>query len=233
MSLEIGSIKKNEMLSLADESFCYGLSGLTSLMINNQEKFDKAQACCSTVPEILTMAIEAKDHYTHKHSVRVTSLAVALAECVGFQGQELEDLKMASLLHDVGKIGIPSEILLKRDKLTDEDRKVLRLHPTMSAEIIEYFQCVPDDIIKTVRHHHERIDGEGYPGKLKGADIPLASRILAIADSWDAMTADRPYRRALTKSEAGRELRDGKGIQFDEMLVDLFLVMISSSLSVH
>lgn len=233
MSPETESIKNNETLSLEDESFCYGLSGLASLIINNQEKFDKAQACCSTVPEILTLAIEAKDHYTHKHSVRVTSLAVALAECVGFQGEELENLRMASLLHDAGKIGIPTAILLKRDKLTHEERKILRMHPTMSAEIIEYFQCLPDDIIKTVRHHHERIDGEGYPGKLKGADIPLASRILTIADAWDAMTADRPYRRALTKSEAGRELRDGKGTQFDEMLVDLFLVMISSSLSVH
>ena len=178
------------------------------------------------------LAIDAKDHYTYKHSKRVASLSVALAECVGFQSQELEDLRLAALLHDVGKIGVPSELLLKH-KIDERERGILEKHATMSSEIIDYFQCASEEIAQVVRHHHERIDGSGYPDQLKSANIPLASRILAIADAWDAMTANRPYRAASSKPEAARQLRAGKHAQFDDMLVDLFLVMMSSSLMVN
>ncbi len=182
--------------------------------------------------EILVLAIDAKDHYTYKHSKRVASLSVALAECAGFNGQELEELRLAALLHDVGKIGIPTELLLKHE-IDQHERDILEKHANMSSEIIDYFQCASVEIAQVVRHHHERIDGNGYPDQLKGPDIPLTSRILAIADSWDAMTANRPYHAACSKQEAARELRAEKNAQFDDMLVDLFLVMMSSSLMVN
>ncbi len=227
-----GQAQSGTKLDSPESGFCHGLSGLTALLVNNREFFEETRLASLSVHEILVVAIDAKDHYTFKHSRRVASLSNALAECAGFQSQELEDLQLAALLHDVGKIGIPTELLLK-DKINERERGVLEKHATMSSEIIDYFQCASVEIAQVVRHHHERIDGNGYPDQLKGPDIPLASRILAIADSWDAMTANRPYRAACSKQEAARELRAEKNAQFDDMLVDLFLVMMSSSLMVN
>jgi cyclic di-GMP phosphodiesterase len=149
----------------------------------------------------LAAALEAKDFYTRGHSERVAGLAVELARLLGLPERELEALRRGGLIHDIGKIGVKESILLKPGRLTDEEMAHIRTHAARGYEI-----CAPlkslEPCLPIIRSHHERIDGEGYPDGLKGEEIPLSARILAVADSYDAMTTDRPYRRGMTPAEA-------------------------------
>jgi response regulator RpfG family c-di-GMP phosphodiesterase len=172
----------------------------------------------------LIRTLEAKDFYTRDHSKRVTRYSVAIAEELGMTGQELEDLRRASVLHDLGKIGVKEAILNKPGKLTEEEFAEIVLHPEKAVEILE-----PIDFYKplfpAIRHHHERFDGGkgGYPARLAGSNIPFASRILAIADTFDAMTSTRAYRKALPVADAIAEIRRCSGTQFDPDIVPVFL----------
>ncbi|MCT4597590.1 MAG: HD-GYP domain-containing protein [Vallitalea sp.] len=170
----------------------------------------------------LNDALEVKDSYTGGHASRVQEYAVKLAETKGMKKQQVELIRTAALLHDIGKIGIPDYILNKEGKLTQKEFEIIKEHPVMGARILSNVDSLKD-ISNIIRHHHEKYDGTGYPDALRGDEIPLESSILAIADSFDAMTTDRPYKRAMLVREALEELELNKGTQFNPILVDEFI----------
>lgn len=171
--------------------------------------------------------IEAKDFYTGEHCEHMVSLVVAIGKKLNLTAKELENLKHAAMLHDLGKIGIPDEILLKKGKLTDAEYDVIRKHPQIGAEIIRHIHFLKD-VAPLVLYHHERYDGFGYCSGLKGKEIPLGARIIAIADVYQALTSDRPYRKAYPVDEALRILKEGSGTQFDPEIVEVFLEIIKT-----
>jgi putative two-component system response regulator len=173
----------------------------------------------------LAHAIEARDPYTHHHSERTSTYAVALAEAYGWPKEEYENIRIAGLLHDVGKIGIPDLLLGKVGKLSDEEFNAIKVHPVVGERIcmsIAHFQHA----LPFIRNHHERIDGHGYPDGLQGEAIPGPARIIAIADSYDALTSTRPYRVGLSPLEATQVLTRHAGVQWDRNMVDIFVNMV-------
>ncbi len=170
----------------------------------------------------LVFALEAKDKYTEGHSKRVTFYACEIAKKMKLPALMIHKIHLAGLLHDIGKIGVRESILNKPGKLTDEEYKHIYDHPVVGAKILT--PVLKDkDILNFIRHHHERFDGTGRPDGLKGDEIPLGARILAVADTFDAMTSDRPYRKALTVDFAIKELKRCSGSQFDPTVVIYFL----------
>ncbi len=176
----------------------------------------------------LAATVDAKDHYTRSHSKKVNEYAVALAEALNLEPQEISRLETCALLHDIGKIGISKEILNKPGKLTAEEWEAIKVHPQLGATIVSQARqlapCIPG-----ILHHHERYDGSGYPKGLKGEDIPLEARILAIADAFAAMASDRLYSGALPYEEALEEIKHGAGKQFDPNLVEVFLSIVKTT----
>ena len=170
----------------------------------------------------LLNTLKCKDDYTYGHSLRVAFLCVSAGKQLGLNEDELYELEISALFHDLGKIGVPDAILKKPSRLTDEEFLEMKLHPTKSAEILEEFPIFEKMAI-SVRHHHERFDGRGYPAGLKAEEIPLFSRIILIADTFDAMTSTRPYRKGLPFDVAFSELREFSGSQFDPFLVEQFI----------
>lgn len=165
--------------------------------------------------------IEAKDPYTKGHCNRVQIYSEMIASELYMDEDDLFELKIACLLHDIGKIGVSESILSKPSKLTDEEFRQMQLHPVIGGEIVK--DLYGFNIAPTIKHHHERYDGRGYPDKLAGDDIPIGARIIAVADTFDAMTSDRPYRKGLSKDIAVNELNIFKNKQFDPKMVDAFL----------
>jgi diguanylate cyclase (GGDEF)-like protein/putative nucleotidyltransferase with HDIG domain len=177
----------------------------------------------------IASAVEAKDPYTYGHSKKVNIYAVALAEKIGLSPDEVSVLSAAALLHDIGKVGIPDRVLNKKGKLTKEDWEAIKAHPKLGANIIGNIPKLTA-AVNSILYHHERWDGSGYPEGLKGPEIPIEARILAIADSFEAMTSARPYRPALSLEEVITELRQGAGLQFDPELVQAFIDIIEAGL---
>lgn len=170
----------------------------------------------------LTTALEAKDPYTHGHSTRVEHLATKTAHRLDLPDDEVETLKLAASLHDVGKIRVPSRVLRKPGRLTDDERALVQEHSVVGAWMVS--RGVQNaTVVEAIRHHHERWDGRGYPDGLEGSTIPMFARIIAVVDAYDAMTSTRPYRPSLDRSEALQELRVEAGNQFDPIVVDAFL----------
>lgn len=170
----------------------------------------------------IAFALDAKDTYTHGHSLRVTLYALALAKTLNLPNSLLEEIETASLLHDIGKIAIPEKILLKPGKLTDEEFEIIKTHPELGEKLVHSIEKLKL-ISNWLKSHHERYDGKGYPEGLIGEEIPISSRIIALADTYDAMTSDRAYRGALSHEVAMDEIKKCSGTQFDPMLADLFL----------
>jgi len=171
--------------------------------------------------DAMIKALEAKDFYTRGHSQRVTLYSMAIAAELGMEGQALEDLHRASVLHDLGKIGVREAVLNKPGRLTEEEFAEIVRHPETAVRILEpipFFR----PLLPAILHHHERFDGKGYPSRLAGRDIPLASRIMTIADTFDAMTSTRAYRKALPVADAIAEIRRCSGTQFDPDIVPAF-----------
>lgn len=177
----------------------------------------------------LASAIDAKDEYTKGHSSSVSRYAEALARTMNLPEKDVERIKLGALLHDIGKIGIPENVLKKPSKLTDEEWEIMKQHPTIGAEKVLLPNESLHDLIPIVKYHHEHWDGSGYPEKLKGEDIPLAARIVSVADAYHALISDRPYRKGMSNEKACEILRVGAGIQWDKNLVREF-VNISESL---
>lgn len=173
----------------------------------------------------LTAAIDAKDSYTFEHSIHVSEYAVELAKRLGLSNAEVRIAKEAGLLHDIGKIGIPENILQKKGKLTDEEYSIMKTHVTNSIEVIHYLPNM-NYVIPAVISHHERFDGKGYPKGIKEDKIPLLGRVLAICDAFEAIISKRPYKEAMSVEYAVAELENNKGTQFDPEVADTFIALI-------
>jgi HD-GYP domain-containing protein (c-di-GMP phosphodiesterase class II) len=166
----------------------------------------------------LSNAVEARDAYTGKHAERVTAYGIALAQATGLDTDQLPDLEFGFLLHDVGKVGVPDAILFKPGALDEAEFALIAQHPVIGSEILRDVEFLGEGKL-VVRHHHERWDGDGYPDRLAGETIPLAARVFAVADAFDALTSDRPYRRGTRFSRARDEIRSHSGSQFDPQVV--------------
>jgi putative nucleotidyltransferase with HDIG domain len=187
-----------------------------------EEQAQKIRASFFNAVTALAYALEAKDVYTSGHSQRVTEISVAIAKELGLPKESIEKIRLAGLVHDIGKIGVRESVLNKPGSLSEEEYEHVRLHSQTGEHILK--PLVGDkEILKAVRHHHERYDGAGYPDGLKGERIPLLARIIAVADTFDAMTSERPYRKALTKEAACAEVERCRGTQFDPEAADAFL----------
>jgi HD-GYP domain-containing protein (c-di-GMP phosphodiesterase class II) len=173
----------------------------------------------------LARVVEAKDANTRGHLDRTTAYGVALAGRIDGDLAERPELAHGFFLHDIGKVGIPEQILCKSGPLNDDEWSVMRRHPTIGAQIVTPIRFLSGSV-EVIQHHHERVDGRGYPDGLKGEEIPLAARIFSIADTFDAMTSDRPYRDALAVDRALEEIRAGAGTQFDPDVVEEFLILM-------
>lgn len=170
-------------------------------------------------------AIDSKDHYTYDHSINVVKYAVAIAHQMKLTNDEVQDIKHACQLHDLGKIGVPDYILAKHGPLSKEEWEKVKIHTLKGAEILSPLKFL-DEIIKLIMSHHERYNGSGYPKGLKGEKIPLGARIMLVADAFDAMTSDRPYRKKLGIENAIKELKINSGTQFDPEVVNAFLEVL-------
>jgi hypothetical protein len=178
----------------------------------------------STVKALMSI-VEAKDAYTRGHTERVADYAAALGAKMQLGKNELRDLTFAAVLHDIGKLVIFENVLTKPGDLDDEEWEILKSHPAIGASIIENMEFL-SGTVPLIKHHHERFDGGGYPDGLKGEDIPLGARIIAVADSYDAMTTDRPYREALSKDIALNTMITKAGTQFDARAVECFVDLV-------
>jgi putative nucleotidyltransferase with HDIG domain len=171
--------------------------------------------------ESLNATVDAKDPYTAGHSARVQGIALAVAEELGLAPESLDAIRFGGLFHDIGKIAVPDSILTKPGKLDEDEYAAIKRHPADGAEIVSHFSRL-HDAVPIIRHHHERWDGDGYPDRLAGSAIPAEACIVGLADAWDAMTSDRPYRQALSVDEAAEEVRRCRAKQFSPAVVDAF-----------
>lgn len=198
-----------------------------SIAIENAIYYEQAKTGYLNTIKTLANIIDAKDNYTYGHSERVTKNCLLLADKFGLSEHDKEVLKYASLLHDVGKIGIDVGLLRKPSKLTEREWKAMAMHPVLGSGIVKQVGFL-NELSPIILHHHERWDGKGYPDKLKGSDIPISARILSITDAYEAMVSDRPYRKALSLKAAKKELLNSSGSQFDPKMVKQFMAIIEN-----
>ena len=198
---------------------------IRKLIKDLEEKLKREQELTEKIVKSLVRGIEIRDSYTKGHSERVAFFAKRIAEEMGLKEEEVKAIYTAGLLHDIGKIGIPDSILLKPGKLSDEEYEIIKLHPELSYELLKHIDVL-EDSLPGIRHHHERWDGSGYPDGLKGKEIPLQARILAVADSFDAMTSDRIYRKGIPKTEAVKEIKELSGKYYDPEVVENALYIL-------
>ena len=191
-----------------------------SLLMDNRQHVEEIGALHLRTIEALALAIEAKDFTTHDHLQRVRVYALEIGRELGLSDPELEGLRAAALLHDIGKLAVPEHIISKPGKLTPEEFEKMKIHPVVGAEILERVQF-PYPVVPIVRAHHEKWDGTGYPDGLKGEEIPLGARILAAADCLDALASDRQYRRALPLHKAMAIVASEAGSCFDPRVVEV------------
>ena len=177
--------------------------------------------------QTLRYTVEAKDSYTRGHSDRVSEYSVLIGEKLGLPAEQIKTLRIGGLFHDIGKIGIPDSILLKPAKLTDEEYSQIKNHPSIGAHILGS-AAIFQDIIPIVKHHHERYDGNGYPSKLKGEEIPYLARIAAVADTFDAMTSRRSYRGPIDVEHVKEEIKRCEGTQFDPQIAEVFIEILNN-----
>jgi HD-GYP domain-containing protein (c-di-GMP phosphodiesterase class II) len=174
----------------------------------------------------LVQAVETKDRYTRGHSERVALAAVMVARVIGMREDRINALRYAGILHDVGKLGVPTKLLQKTGGLTEAEFAAIKLHPVRGLEMLSDIEFL-DEAFKGILHHHERLDGQGYPMGLRGAQIPEFARVIAVADAFDSMTSTRSYRHARSVADAIRELERCKGTQFDPRMVDALVLALS------
>ena len=228
------SADSRELIHNVEQAVYFGkLDGKGHLIVyrkgleNRSQNPDIRTAYERVAPTIyaLTAAIDAKDNFTFIHSMNVSKYAVMLAEALPMSDNDIEVVRIAGMLHDIGKISIPEHILKKTSGLTPEEYTIMKTHVENSIKMIRYLPNM-DYVIPAVVAHHERYDGTGYPRGLKGTEIPLMGRILTIADCFDAMTARRPYKQERSIDYAAGELKKNSGTQFDPELVPVFLSLI-------
>lgn len=233
--LMLGAKKDGSRFSARELDFFVALASNMSMAIRNAHLFkelkselDKKHQLFMRTTIALVAAIEAKDNYTHGHTTRVTNLSIEIARKLSQKNKKsvdnkfIEDLHIASLLHDIGKIGVPEQILNKRTSLTVGERNKIKEHPMIGVTILKPIKEL-EHSLAGVKYHHERPDGRGYPDGLIGDQIPLIASIISVADSFDAMTSNRPYRDALYKNEAIKEIKKFNNLQFNPRVTEAFL----------
>ena len=221
---------KFDQLLLLIESGIKSIAQMNEIKkINDQlsETNEKLEEAYLSTIQTLRYTVEAKDTYTRGHSDRVSEYSVLLGKYLNLSDKELKDLQIGGLFHDIGKLGVPDAILKKQSKLTDDEYSEIKNHPSIGAHILSS-ATIFQDIIPIVKHHHEKYDGTGYPGQLKGEDIPYLARIAAIADTFDAMTSKRSYRDSLPIDVVISEFERCKGTQFDPNLANVFLDILKN-----
>ncbi|WP_064092187.1 HD-GYP domain-containing protein [Rossellomorea aquimaris] len=213
------------------DEFAHLFSGFNHMVEAINLRDQKNQQLLDQFFAVIAGTLDARDPYTAGHSKRVAEYSVYIAEECNWSSKEIDLLKKSALLHDIGKIGIRDDVLLKDGKLTDEEFEQIKRHPVIGEEIVKGVQLTEDllPILPGIKHHHERIDGRGYPDKLIGDDIPIFGRLIAVADAFDAMTSDRPYRRGMPFEKAFSILNEGKGTQWDSVFVEAFLKRMNTS----
>ncbi len=216
----------NPEFTARDRKLLEGLSAMGASALLNCHLHKSVNMQMMSTIHALASAVDAKDKYTHDHAGRVASLCVATARELGIKEQpKLREIELSGLLHDIGKIGIPDAILSKPKQLTADEYKTIQTHTVIGAKIVQHVPGL-ENVAKAIRHHHERFDGLGYPDNLVGDVIPLASAIISVADTYDALTSDRPYRKAGNIDDAVAELNSCRGTQFDPKVVDAFIAAI-------
>jgi HD-GYP domain-containing protein (c-di-GMP phosphodiesterase class II) len=210
-----------------DRELLASLAHQVAPAIENAQMYEMMRDTFHGVSMALAEALEKRDYYTGGHTNRVSSYCMAIAGQLGLEEKEMETLWLSSILHDVGKIGVLDNVLQKPGRLDDNEFAIMSMHSQYGSEILSHIKSLRN-IVPGVRGHHEQFNGSGYPDKLKAEEIPLIARIISVADAFDAMTSDRPYRRALSRKEAFAELQGNKGRQFDPEIVDAFVAVYST-----
>jgi diguanylate cyclase (GGDEF)-like protein len=226
-------IKPNELVACADWNMYRAKAnkeGIARTSALDQHKKSLRTEDSFQILDAMVIAVDNKDRYTRKHSEDVTEYAIWIAEELGHSEEAIKTLRLAGLLHDVGKIGVPDDILRKPGKLTAEEYEIMQRHPALGGMIASAIPGM-SQIVDGVRSHHERWDGKGYPDQFAGEDIPLLGRILAVADAFSAMTTDRPYRKGMAWEDALEEIRKNVGTQFDPTIARAFLKVAESRLA--
>jgi GAF domain-containing protein len=204
-----------------------GIADQAKLAIDNAMSFENLERTFVSTVEALANALEAKDEHTSAHARSITDMAVAVGEEMGLDSDVLKRLELGALFHDIGKIGIQADILLKPGPLSASERLTMETHPELGEQIISPIERLRD-VRPIVRHCHERWDGAGYPDRMEAEEIPLEARIVFVCDAFHAMTTDRVYRKRLSLPEALRRLNAGAGSQFDPAVVEIFLRLVES-----
>ena len=212
-------MKKNNVFELPSLSTALSLLGMAAQVETLKEENKKIS---EQAARTILKALDAKDNYTFGHSMRVAYFSLVTGTEAGLTKDEMYDLELAAIFHDIGKIGTPDAVLNKPSRLSEEEFQIMKKHPENSYEILKDFPMF-EKIAQSARLHHERFDGKGYPHGLKGEEIPTAARIILIADTFDAMTSTRPYRKGLPYEVAYEELIQFSGTQFDPHLVKMFI----------
>lgn len=227
-ALQLLNKTKGRMFDQEDLQLALSLSQHSELALHNSGLYDDQYRMSMSMIRTLTKTIDARDPYTSGHSERVAQYSLRIAEKLGWSEEECKQLERDALLHDIGKIGIPDYILAKPGKLSEDEFRTMMKHPEIGAEILADME--PKKAMKqavlVAKHHHERLDGSGYPDGLKDEQIPVSVRIVAVADSFDAMTTERPYSKGRSINEGIQELIRCKGKLFDEKVVDALMSVI-------
>jgi len=192
-----------------------------SIFLANALLYEDLNATFLGTLEALTTSIDAKDKYTCGHSHRVALLTAQLAEATCYSDEQIERCRIAGLVHDIGKIGVAEDVLLKNGQLSDDEYEAIQKHPEIGARILKDIPQM-EDVLGGVLHHHEKFDGSGYPYGLHGEEIPVIARMISIADTFDAMSSSRTYRNAMTRDSVLQEMKEVAGSQFDPQLASLF-----------
>jgi len=223
-AVQTGRLDVKAMDTYSDE-FSRLMSGFNHMVRGLAEREDLNSQLLNSYFATLAAALDARDPYTAGHSVRVAQYSVGIAERIGWSVEEINVIRQSALLHDIGKIGVRDSILLKDGKLSDEEMDQMKLHPVLGESILREVQPAEAmaALLPGVRSHHERYDGHGYPDGLSGEDIPLLGRIMAVADAFDAMTSDRPYRRGMPAERALTILEEGRWTQWDPQFAQIFI----------
>ena len=222
---ELGNVDP-AVMGEEERHILHTLASQAAIAIENARLFEETQRTYYETIKGLAQALEARDAYTRGHSERVTKYSLLIADELQLDDENKRLISYAGLLHDIGKIGIADSILNKKASLSPEDRKAIENHPLFGDQILGPIKFLRE-AQQIVLHHHEKYDGTGYPSKLKGEEIPLLARIITVADSFDAMTSDRPYRKAFSVEDAMRELKSKAGTQFDPKIVEVFEKVIA------